>query len=239
MKQHVVMSGTAAIYAEEYGEGYPVILLHGNGESISCFKGQIPEFSGRYRVIAIDSRGHGKSTHGEEDLHIYQMSEDVIAVMDKLEIEKAAIVGFSDGGNIAIRCAFMHPERVSALVLTGANTSPHGILWKYLAPMKFESFKLLFRAMHDTEAVRQRELLRLMLKEPNYPMAAVASITAPTLVTAGEDDMIQPAHTEYIARKIKGSKLHIFPGDHFTPVKLPEEYNRVVLEFLGQLDLKA
>lgn len=239
MKQHTITSGSAAIHAEEYGKGTPLLLLHGNGASARCFDRQIPEFSREFRVIAVDSRGHGRSTHGEEDLHLHLMSDDVIAVMDKLELERAALLGWSDGANIAMRTAFMYPERVEALILTGGNTSPHGIRWKYLAPMKWQAFLLMFKAMHDTEASLRRELVQLMLREPNYPASALASIAAPTLVTAGEDDMIQRAHTEFIARKIPGSTLHFFPGGHFTPEELPEEYNRVVLDFLHSHGLGA
>ncbi len=234
ISEGMIPAGSAEIHYEEYGSGRPLILLHGNGESARCFDGQYGDFEKRFRVIALDSRGHGKSTHGDGDLSLSQMAEDVRTVMAKLGLEKADILGFSDGGNTALIFASRYPEMVKRLVLSGANAYPEGIKFKYYIGMELSRIPAAIRAMFSTEGYKKRELLMLMLKEPHIEKEELMKIKCPTLITAGENDMIRREHTEFIRRSIENSELIVFPGgDHFTPQKMPEEYNRAVLEFLS------
>jgi pimeloyl-ACP methyl ester carboxylesterase len=233
ISEGMIPSGSAEIHYEEYGAGAPLFLLHGNGESTRCFDGQFDDFSKHFRVIAIDSRGHGKSTHGDGDLSLYQMAEDLRTVMVSLAIKKANILGFSDGGNVAMIFASKYPEMVDRLVLSGANAYPQGVKYGFYFRMMMARIPAAFKAMTSTEGYVKRELLLLMLKEPRLEKSDLNAITAPTLLTAGENDLIRPGHTEFLHRNIKNSALHIFPGgDHFVLHKSPEEYNRTVLEFL-------
>ena len=115
------------LYYTEKGEGEPFIMLHGNGEDGSVFEKEIDYFSKKYRVIAIDTRGHGRSPMGEEPFSLYQFAEDLKDFMDEHEIKRANILGFSDGGNIALIFASKYPERVVRLIANGSNTKPSGM----------------------------------------------------------------------------------------------------------------
>ena len=114
-------------YYIEQGNGFPFILLHGNNEDCSYFVNQMESFAQHFRVIAIDTRGHGKTPRGEAPFTIRQFAEDLLAFMDQHAIKKAHILGFSDGGNIAMIFAIKHPDRVNRLILNGANLNPKGV----------------------------------------------------------------------------------------------------------------
>ena len=113
--------GDARIACYDIGRGRPLVLLHGNGEDSSYWKAQIPEFTRFYRVIAVDSRGHGASESGTQGLSFALMAEDLKKVLDARGVKKAHILGFSDGGNLAIKFALTYPDYVDKLILNGAN----------------------------------------------------------------------------------------------------------------------
>ncbi len=232
-KEGVVHSGTADIYYYERGKGSPLVLLHGNGENRSCFDAQLPEFSKYYRCIVIESRGHGKSTRGAEPLSLSLFAEDTVAVLDALAIPRAHILGFSDGGNVALYLALKAPERILSLVLSGANSDPSGIVPKDLAFIKGNRSILKLRSLFSSAARRRLEIWDLMLKEPHISEKELSSITLPALITAGENDMILEEHTNYLHRCIKNSQIHIFSGcNHFVNSQQPKLYNKTVLNFL-------
>ena len=116
-----------SLYYQEKGNKEPFILLHGNGEDSSYFKHQIDYFSDRYRVIAIDTRGHGKSPRGTKPFTIEQFSPDLYDFMTSRKISNAVILGFSDGANIAMKFAMNYPDKVKALILNGGNLNPKGV----------------------------------------------------------------------------------------------------------------
>lgn len=109
------------------GEGFPLILLHGNGEDGTYFKGQIDEFAKYFQVHVLDTRGHGKSPRGDAPFTIAQFAEDLKEYMDQNQMEKAHILGFSDEGNIALVFALKYPEHINKLILNGANLDPQGV----------------------------------------------------------------------------------------------------------------
>ena len=108
-------------YYIDKGQGEPLILLHGNGENCDYFKGQIDEFARYYHVYALDTRGHGKTPRGNAPFTIRQFADDLLGFMDAHSIDKAHLLGFSDGGNIAMVFAIKYPDRVNRLILNGAN----------------------------------------------------------------------------------------------------------------------
>ena len=116
-----------ALAYQEKGSGEPLILLHGNGEDSSYFRHQIAHFQDRYRVIALDTRGHGKSPRGSAPFTIRQFARDLLDFLEIHGIADAVLLGFSDGANIAMRFAMEHPERVKALILNGGNLDPAGV----------------------------------------------------------------------------------------------------------------
>ena len=212
------------------------VLLHGNGEDMGVFAAQTPVFAEKYRVITVDSRGHGKSVACGVKLHISDMADDLVYVLDAAGVDRANILGFSDGGNVAMVFASRYPERVKSLILSGANADPSGLRFKYYCPMLLEQRFLTIGTIFSKKACRKKEYLDLMVLEPELRRPELQRITAPTLITAGEKDMITRLHTDYLHVSIQGSQLKIFPGGHFTIREHPEEYNRAVLEFLAQVN---
>lgn len=219
-------------YFIEKGQGEPLILLHGNGENCDYFEGQIGEFSKRYHVYAIDTRGHGKTPRGEKPFTIRQFAEDLLGFMDEHQIEKAHLLGFSDGGNIAMVFALQHPERVDRLILNGANLNAGGVKRTVQIPIEIGYSIAKRSAAKSDSARRNAEMLGLMVNDPNIEPRELAGIKAKTLVIAGTKDMIRTAHTKLIAAGIPDSELVFLRGDHFIAGKNPGEFNRAVLEFL-------
>lgn len=221
------------LHYEEKGDGFPLILLHGNGGSLEYFVNQTDHFSKFYRVIAIDSRGHGRSERGKAEFSIKQFADDLYIFMRSHGIEKAHILGFSDGGNVALYFALSHPEMVERLVLNGANIDPSGVKRRYQAPIEKDYATALASAETDGEAKKNAEMLGLMVNWPKIRTQELSALTMPTLVIAGTDDMIKKTHTRIIAENIPDAKLVFLEGDHFIACKVPEEFNRVVGDFLS------
>lgn len=214
------------------GEGEPLLLLHGNGEDSSVFSAQMDYFSPKYRVMALDTRGHGKSPRGTAPFSIETFAEDLLDFLDQQGLEKVHLLGFSDGGNIALTFALRHQERLLSLILNGADLFPSGVKPSVQVPIVLGYWAARAAALFSRDAVPKMELLRLMVKEPHIPPEALGAIRVPTLVIAGTDDMIKEEHTRLIHRQIPGSRLALIPGDHFIAQKNPEPYNRAVEEFL-------
>ena len=216
----------------EKGEGEPLILLHGNGENCEYFSNQIEYFSEKYRVIALDTRGHGKSPRGECSFTIRRFAEDLRDFMDEKGIEKAHILGFSDGANIALRFALKYPERADKLVLNGANLFPAGVKASVQLPITLGyKFASLFASKNEN-AGKNAEMLGLMVNDPNIAPEELRSIKNPALVIAGTNDMIKDSHTRLIHKNLPNSELAIIAGDHFIASKNPDSFNRRVAAFL-------
>ena len=220
---------------QEKGRGEPLILLHGNGEDSSYFRHQIEYFQRGYRVIALDTRGHGKSPRGEAPFTIRQFARDLYDFMETHGIGEAVILGFSDGANIAMRFAMEHPERVRALILNGGNLDPAGVKRTTQIPIEI-GYRIARRfAARSAEARKNAEMLGLMVNEPNIRPDELARLTMPTLVLCGTRDMIRESHSRKIAGSIPGAGLVILPGTHFLANRRPAEFNRAVEEFLETL----
>lgn len=217
----------------EKGYGAPLVLLHGNGEDSGCFVNQFEHFSNEYRVIAVDTRGHGSSPRGNKPFTLETFAEDLLNLLDSLNIEKANILGFSDGGNIAVIFALKYPERVISLVLNGANLFPSGLKNSFLIPVKalYAVFGLAARFSHRAE--RRKELLYLMAKQPNIRPEELKNIKCPVLVIAGTLDVIKEKHTKLIASSLPDSRLCFLKGGHSIAKTNSVEFNREVEKFLG------
>ena len=216
----------------EKGQGEPLILLHGNGENCGYFKGQIDVFAEHYHVFAIDTRGHGKTPRGEKAFTIRQFAEDLLGFMDEQGIEKASLLGFSDGGNIAMIFAMRYPDRVDRLILDGANLNTKGVKRSVQIPIEIGYRIARLCARKSAGAAQKAELLGLMVHEPNVAPSALSGIRARTLVIAGTNDLIKTEHTKQIAAGIPEAELVFLKGDHFIAAKSPEAFNRAVLAFL-------
>ena len=219
----------------EKGYGAPLILLHGNGESSGYFVNQIDRFANEYRVIAVDTRGHGASPRGNKPFTLETFADDLKNLLDSLNIEKANILGFSDGGNIAVIFALKYPERVASLVLNGANLFPSGLKSSFLIPVKvlFAVFSLL--SHFSRRAKRRSELLYLMAKQPNIQPERLSGIKCPVLVIAGTQDVIKEKHTKLIAASLPDSSLCFLKGGHSIAKTNSVEFNSSVEKFLNSL----
>lgn len=224
-----------ALHYQEKGSGESLILLHGNGEDGSYFKHQIDYFSGRYRVIALDTRGHGKSPRGTEPFTLEQFSRDLYDFTESLAIPSAIILGFSDGANIAMKFAMSYPDRVKSLILNEGNLNPKGVKRTTQIPIEL-GYKIARRfAVKSPGAKRNAELLGLMVNEPMIEPAELSKIAAPTLVICGKNDMIRESHTKEIAEHIPNAKLVILKGDHFIANKRYAAFNQAVEDFLKNI----
>ena len=219
-------------YFKEKGQGEPLILLHGNGENCDYFTGQVDAFARYWHVYALDTRGHGKTPRGTAPFTIRQFADDLLAFMDAQGIGKAHVLGFSDGGNIAMVFAMNYPERVDRLILDGANLDAKGVKRSIQIPIEIGYWFAKLFAGKSEEARLHAEMLGLMVNDPNVRPEELSTIKSKTLVIAGTKDMIKEGHTRLIASSIPDSRLVFIQGDHFIANKNPEAFNRAVVEFL-------
>ncbi|HEY1752431.1 MAG TPA: alpha/beta hydrolase [Caulobacteraceae bacterium] len=234
----------AQIWFATFGQGPPVILLHGGLASSDIWGGQLPALlAAGYRVVAIDSRGHGRSTRDRRPLSYARMETDVVAVMDFLDLEQASVVGWSDGAIIGLIMAMQDPDRVTRVFAFGANMDVGGLNpLAIFSPMAGPSEALL-RAeyVRDTGSARgfralSAAVIRMQLTQPNYTSAELAAIHGPQIAIADgdHDEIISHRHTRYLARTIPGAELIWLPhAGHFAPLQAPDEFNSAMLDFLG------
>lgn len=220
------------LHYQEKGSGEPFILLHGNGEDGDYFCNQMEFFSDRYRVIAVDTRGHGKSPRGTAPFTMEQFVEDLNELMLRLNISRAIILGFSDGANIAMKFALKYSDKIKALILNGSNLDTTGVKKTIQIPIEIGYRITKVFAEKSEDAKRNMEILGLMVNEPNIKPEELHAIHVPTLVIAGTKDMIKHAHTKKIAQNIPNAKLSVIQGNHFIANKEADKFNEEVDTFL-------
>jgi len=229
-------SGNTKIYYEVYGKGSPLLLLHGNGGSISSFKDQIPAFAEHYRVIVVDTRGQGKSIDTTSERFSYdQFAEDMKVLLDSLNLKQVNVLGWSDGGNIALILAMRYPEYVKKLITMGANLNPDeaAIGAKMIKQVHDDVRKL--KAQNDHNNKTNILLMEMMLNEPHITPDDLQKITAKTLILAGEKDIILENHTKLIAQSVPKAEIIILKGEsHFVSQENPTLFNKRVLDFLAK-----
>jgi len=234
----------ARIWYATYGSGPPVILLHGGLGHSGNWGYQVPALLGAgYRVIAIDSRGHGRSTRDARPYTYELMASDVLAVMDALHLEKAALVGWSDGACIALVLAMRAPQRVSGVFFFGCNMDPSGTKDFVMTPIVERCFSrhakdyASLSATPDDFDAFVTAVSQMMKTEPNYSANDLARIMVPVAIVHSEyDEFIKPEHAEYLARSISSAMLVPLPGvSHFAPLQRPDYFNRMILAFLARL----
>ena len=235
---HTAQVNGIRLYYERYGEGEPLVMLHGNGGSIEALRFQIGFFRSRRMVIAIDSRGHGRSEMGPDRLTFEQMADDVAALLQRLHCGPADVFGWSDGGIIALVLARRHPGVVRRLAISGANLSPEA-----LKPDDFASMKTELREMEKKRAAGDTsrpwsvlmQYLQLDVTQPHLSAADLAAIQSPVLVMAGEHDMIPEPHTREIAALLPHSTLRIFAGArHAALMEVPKLFNAELNTFFEE-----
>lgn len=226
------------------GNGSAVLLLHGGMGNATNFGHQVPALlAAGFQVVAMDSRGHGRSSWDGGDFSYAAMAEDGLAVLDALGIDRAAVVGWSDGAVTGLEMARAAPERVAGVFYFACNVDASGA-WPFeMTPVignclirHQADYAALSPEPERFEAMSQR-LQAMQGSQPDYSAADLGAIRVPvTVAVAEKDEFIRPEHGAYIARTIPGARLVDMAGvSHFAPVQRPEVFNRVVLGFLERL----
>jgi pimeloyl-ACP methyl ester carboxylesterase len=229
----------ARLYYATFGRGEPVLLLHGGAGSSDHWSNQIPALSSRFRVVVLDSRGHGRSTADRRPFSYHQMAEDALAVMDGLGLKRASVVGWSDGGITAIDLAIHHPDRIHKLVPFGANFDLAGMKRGTSPALRtyFEACAEGYRRLSSTPGGYQDFLARLRLmwkRQPNFRPDELRSIRAPTLVLDGaHEEIIRSEHTKAMAGLIPNARLRLLEeASHLAPWQTPAAFTQALLDFL-------
>lgn len=222
------------LYYTEKGFGTPLVLLHGNGENGEYFKNQIDYFAKKYRVIAVDTRGHGKSPRGNKPFRLETFADDLKSFLDENNLKRVNLLGFSDGGNIALIFTLKYPDYINKLAVNGANLFPSGLKAGFLLPVKLLYGLFYFPARFNKKVKRRLELLALMAKEPDILPEQLNDIKCPVLVMAGTRDLIKEKHTRLIAGSVPNSRLCFLKGDHSIAKTNSLEYNKTVEKFLEE-----
>lgn len=231
------------VYYEIYGEGDPVLLLHGNSGSIKTMEFQIPELSKHFKVIAVDSRAQGRSTDSNQEITYALMASDMNVLIDKLKLGSVDVVGWSDGGNIGLELAFAHPEKVKKLVTFGANftyqnfmAAPDSVTMDPNDSLIIKTAGLLkiYKEGYDKiPSDIKKKLSNLTEKYPNFTKEQLKQIKVPTLVVVGDHDLINLDQTIALFTSLPHSQLFIVPGTtHLELIEKSRLVNSEVIKFL-------
>jgi pimeloyl-ACP methyl ester carboxylesterase len=230
------------IWYAVFGKGQPVVLLHGGLANANYWGDLVPALSSEYQVIVMDSRGHGRSSRNDEPLGYDLMASDVLALMDFLKIEKAALVGWSDGAIIGLDIAIHHPERLTKLFAFAANSDPDGVADISQSPV-FNAYMERAKSEYAGLSATPKEYDAFMAQvtkmwetQPHFSADDLKSIRTPTWIVDGDhDEAIKRTNTLYMADQIPGSGLLIQPKvSHFSFLQDAAQFNADVLHFLKQ-----
>jgi len=218
------------LYYEIYGTGDTLLMIHGNGQSMSAFYNQVDEFSKHFTVITLDSRGRGKSSYIEGIELTYSLQvEDLIQFLNELNISATHIVGWSDGGILGLMMAIKYPNRVKHLVAMAANIFPEGIVEKELISIGKTIAQL--KAQNRTGLIF--DLYNMLSNYPQMKFEDLEVIKSKTLIIAGDHDDIKTEHTVNMFEHIPNAQLAILPNEtHWMPEENPTLFNATVLRFL-------
>jgi pimeloyl-ACP methyl ester carboxylesterase len=224
------------MYCEIYGEGQPLLIIHGNGGSIDNFENQIPFFAKHFKVIIADSRAQGKSKDTGDSLSYEMMADDYAALLTELKVDSAFVIGWSDGGINGLLLAIHHPEKVKKLAVTGANLWPDTTaVFPEVIDIVKPFYNKLNKPNKSAQEKAQWKLVRLLLDEPHILLTDVRKIQCPSLIIGGDHDVIKEEHTMLIYKNITQGYLWILPNSgHSTPIVYKDEFNNTVLNFFQQ-----
>ncbi|HMB25739.1 MAG TPA: alpha/beta hydrolase [Anaerolineales bacterium] len=242
--QGYIENAGARIWYAAHGAGSPVILLHGGLGNSGNWGYQVPTLvKNSYRVIVIDSRGHGRSTRDSQPYSYELMASDVSAVMDRLNLEKAALVGWSDGACTSLVLADKAPERVAGVFFFACNMDPSGTKEFEFTPVIGRCLSRHKKDYAELSATPDQfdefaEAVGLMQRtQPNYSTKELAGISVPVAIVQSEhDEFIKREHAEYLARNIPNAEFVHLPGvSHFAPLQRPGQFNAAMLAYLDKV----
>lgn len=213
------------VYYEIYGQGKPLVLIHGGGSTIqSNFGKVIPLFAKNRKVIAVELQAHGRTSDRNADLSFEQDADDIAALLKNLNIDKADFFGFSNGGTTTLQIAIRHPEITDKIIVGSALAKRDGVpewFWEFMKQAKLENmpeqlktaYKQVAPDTSDLQVMHDRDAKR-MVNFKDIPEEQIKSIKAPTLIIIADKDVITPEHALELHRQIANSELAIIPGGH-------------------------
>lgn len=229
----IILSDKSVLAYEIFGTGFPFVLLHGNGNDRTYFANQIPFFAKHFKVIVVDSRGHGKSTGELSQLSYQLMANDLYELFQAEQLKQAYILGFSDGANVAMAFSASYPNKVTKLVLNAGNYSVSGVKLgvRILTDMQYVLVKFL--ALFSSHFKKRKHVVHLMVAPTGLSKGMLKKISANTLVIVGKKDIIKIEHSMAIASTIPKATFVLIPNQgHLLAKKLPNVFNEEVLHFL-------
>ena len=222
------------LYYEVYGQGEPLLLAHGNGGSMENFKGIIPFFAQYYKVIAVDTRAHGKSVDPADSLSFEMIADDFSALLDSLHTGPAYFIGWSDGGIDGVGIAMRHPEKLKKMAITGTNifVDSTALSVDIIRDMEADARKMHARSNLPAKEKAELKYNDLDLYQPQWKATDLDKISTPTLVIGGDHDLIPVPHTVLIWQHIPNAWLWIVPhSGHATLIEHRDEFEKNVLTF--------
>ena len=225
------ISKSTKIYYEIYGEGDPLILLHGNHGSIVYMHNQISFFSKYYKVITIDNRNHGKSDKRDTILTYELMAHDVLNLIDTLKLQSVNVLGWSDGANIGLQMSRIAPQKVSKLVMMAGNYKIDTTV------VDISIIEDLQNKVSTSENIIEKSLFRLILEYPKLTAQDLQNIHTKTLIISADSDIIKPTHSKEMHKFLPNSELFIVPAStHMLPLENPQLFNYLAFNYIKTLD---
>lgn len=234
------------MYYETFGEGEPLLMIHGGGATIESWFCQIPEFSKRFKVIAADSRGHGRTNDADGPIDFDRMSSDFAALLDHIGLKNVMIVGWSDGGVIGLELAMRRPDLVKKVVTLGAHARPSGMTAEFKAevegssPENFpailvEGYKALSPDGPEHWPVVFGKLKTMWSTLPDFKDDQLRSIQCPVLLMVGEHDIVREEESRRMSSLIPKARLKVLEGaSHYSAVQIPDIVNKEIEGFLDE-----
>ena len=260
-----VKANSVKLNYELEGQGPPLVLINGLTMTLSGWAYQIKPFSERYTLIRYDCRGQGGSEKPDEEYSQEMHADDLSCLLDKLDVDRAHIVGLSNGGMIAQHFALRYPEKTGALVLVDTSSYIGKLLeltiqsWIKATEaggneLRYDVFlPQIFSESYITNNEEQIMGMKEYSAEINSPAAVInlarasmkhdvtnrlSEIKSPTLIVVGEEDiLVPPKYSHVLKSNIQDSELRVIEGSgHVPPLEKPDEFNSIVLEFLKRHD---
>ena len=230
-------------WVEDQASGPPLMLLHGGLSNCDEMLAAFGELADRFRLVAFDRKGHGRTADATSAFHYADMATETIGVLERMIDEPAHLLGYSDGGNVALLVALRRPDLVRSLVLISANYRADGLVPgifdgvdpdSELAAMLLDPYaeRSPDGAEHFPEVLQKT--LTMFATEPTMTEQELGRVLVPALVLAGDDDLVTLAHTCSLYESLGAGQLAVIPGaSHLVVFEKPELLNRLVREFLG------
>ncbi|MBY5534821.1 alpha/beta hydrolase [Rhizobium leguminosarum] len=230
------------MYYAEYGEGDPILFIHGGLGNAEVWGHQVADFARDHRVIVADSRGHGRSTRSQQPFGYDLMTSDYVALLDYLKIDKVTLVGWSDGGIIGIDMAMKNPEKLTRVIAQAANVTTDGVKADVMNNKTFndyinvagEYYRKLSPTPNEYDAF-VTQISEMWATQPAWTAADLGKIAVPVTLAIGDhDEAVKLDHTEMMAKDIPGAKLVILKNaSHFAMLQDPTGYDAMIRDAMA------